>query len=62
MGSAFEKEPLPCSEFLDKYVKCMEDKSGVRPDPYEPEWCDEQKTSYLDCMTELRVKRRNVKS
>jgi hypothetical protein len=53
MGNAVQT-PLPCAEFMDSYVKCMEEHEGVRPDPYEPEWCDEEKNSYLNCMAELR--------
>ena len=55
MGNQQDKQ-LPCTEFMKSYVKCMEDHEGVRPDPYEPEWCDQEKTSYLDCMNHLRTK------
>ena len=45
----------PCSELLDAYVKCMEIHEGVRPDPYEPEWCEAEKDAYRECREKLKT-------
>jgi hypothetical protein len=57
MGNVFDKELLPCKDLMNSYVKCMEDHEGVRPDPYEPEWCCESKNLYLDCMSKFKKER-----
>ena len=48
------RAPLPCSDLINTYVDCMEKHEGVRPDPYEPEWCDAEKHAYLACREALQ--------
>lgn len=38
-----------CTEYLVAYERCMEDHVGIRPDPYEGEWCEEYKNAYMVC-------------
>jgi hypothetical protein len=38
-----------CSSHLDAYEACMEDHRGVRPAPYEGEWCEEFRNAYHVC-------------
>ena len=49
----------PCSEYMNAYVKCMEVHDGVRPDPYEPEWCEAEKDAYRECREGLKAKAAN---
>ena len=52
--SSMPSEKAPCGALLDAYVACMEKHKNVAPDPYEPEWCSEQKSLYRACRDELK--------
>ena len=49
------KQSHPCNDLLEAYVKCMEIHEGVRPDPYEPEWCEVEKDAYRECREKLKA-------
>ena len=48
------REEDPCRSFLDSYVKCMEEHHNQRPRPYEVEWCDDVRSTYLECRTKQK--------
>ncbi len=56
MGADHSKKPLACGDLLDAYVRCMEEHRDVAPDPYEPEWCDAEKSLYRACRDALKPK------
>lgn len=37
-----------CRDKLVAYVKCMEKHKGIRPDPYELEWCNDERDAYRE--------------
>lgn len=39
----------PCYKELAEYEKCVVDHTGVAPEPYELEWCTEEKIAYHAC-------------
>ena len=49
MGNRLEQQADPCKPLLDAYVECMKEHEGVAPEPFEPEFCEEAKSLYLDC-------------
>eukprot|EP00941_MAST-03F_sp_MAST-3F-sp1_P003554 g3554.t1 len=44
-----EREKEKCADKLMAYVKCMEAHAGVKPDPYELEWCNAERDCYREC-------------
>ena len=55
MGNSTAKEVAkdPCYTVLQEYIKCMEVHEGVKPAPYEPEYCTIEKDAYRDCRDKL---------
>jgi hypothetical protein len=49
-------KPLPCESPLVAYETCMQNHIGVAPKPYEGEFCETEKQSYLNCRKELARK------
>lgn len=43
------RKAAACGAHLDAYEACMEDHRGVRPGPYEGEWCEEFRNAYHVC-------------
>ena len=50
MGNSAAKDAAkdPCHSVLQEYIKCMEVHEGVKPAPYEPEYCTIEKDAYRD--------------
>jgi len=49
LGGVVEEDP--CEELLVKYVKCAEKHHNVAPEPYETDYCEEEKGLYIECRT-----------
>ena len=58
MGNSAAKDAAkdPCHSVLQEYIKCMEVHEGVKPAPYEPEYCTIEKDAYRDCRDKLKSK------
>jgi hypothetical protein len=52
-NTTIETKTDPCGAVLEAYIKCMEEHDGVRPDPYEPEYCHFEREVYLECRKSL---------
>ncbi len=46
-------KPFPCHAHLLSYEGCVEAHRGQAPRPYEAEWCEEERQSYLNCRKEV---------
>jgi hypothetical protein len=51
-----------CTAAIDKYVQCMSAHEGIRPDPYEPEFCAVERDLYIACRAELKKKKTQSRS
>jgi len=56
MGSTLAKFNDPCVDHLNAYIRCAEKHAGKRPDVYE-EYCEEEKSLFLDCRAKQRAER-----
>jgi len=49
-----DSAPVPVRTNLTMGRRCMESNAGRKPDPFEPEYCEEERQLYKLCRDDLR--------